>query len=137
MSFTDYLEDKILDHVFGGNAYTAPTTLYVGLHTSADSDSAAGTEVSGGGYARQTAAFTVSGTNPTEAATTAAIEFPTATANYGTVSYAAIYDALTGGNRLAWAQLTDPSDFTTALPKLIESGDVFRISSGNLKVRLD
>ena len=137
MSFSDYLEDKILEHVFGGNAYTAPATLYVGLQTSASSDSAAGTEVSGGGYARQSASFTVSGTNPTEAATTAAIEFPVATADWGTVTHAAVYDAATGGNMLAYAQLTDPADFVTALPKFIESGDVFRISSGNLKIRLD
>ena len=137
MSFSDYLEDKILEHVFGGNAYTAPATLYVGLQTSASSDSAAGTEVSGGSYARQTASFTVSGTNPTEAATTAAIEFPVATADWGTVAYAAVYDAATGGNMLAYAQLTDPADFVTALPKTIETGDVFRISSGNLKIRLD
>ena len=36
MSFSDYLEDKVLDHVFGGTAYTAPSTLYVGclLYTS-------------------------------------------------------------------------------------------------------
>jgi hypothetical protein len=27
--FSDYLEDKVLDHVFGGNAYTAPGTHYV------------------------------------------------------------------------------------------------------------
>ena len=137
MSFSDYLEDKILEHVFGGNAYTAPATLYVGLQTSASSDSAAGTEVSGGSYARQTATFTVSGTNPTEAATTSAIEFPVATANYGTVTHAAVYDAATGGNMLAYAQLTDPADFVTALPKTIEAGDVFRISAGNLKIRLD
>lgn len=137
MSFTDYLEDKILDHVFGGTAYTAPTTLYVGLHTSASSDSAAGTEVSGGSYARQTASFTVSGTTPTEATTGAAIEFPTATASWGTVTYAGVYDALTGGNLLAYAELTDPSDFTTALPKAIDTGDIFRISAGNLKIRLD
>lgn len=137
MSFSDYLEDKILEHVFGGNAYTAPSTLYVGLQTSASSDSAAGTEVSGGSYARQTASFSVSGTNPTEAATTAAIEFPVATADWGTVTYAAVYDAATGGNMLAYAQLTDPADFVTALPKTIEAGDVFRISAGNLKIRLD
>ena len=137
MSFTDYLEDKILNHVFGGTAYTAPTTLYVGLHTSASSDAAAGTEVSGGAYARQTAAFTVSGTSPTEAATTAAIEFPVATSSWGSVTYAGVYDALTGGNLLAYAQLTDPADFLTPLPKTIDAGDVFRISAGNLKIRLD
>ena len=45
--FSDYLEDKVLDHVFGGNAYTAPTTLYVALYTVAPSDTGGGTEVSG------------------------------------------------------------------------------------------
>ncbi len=137
MSFTDYLEDKILNHVFGGTAYTAPATLYVGLHTSASNDATAGTEVSGGGYARQTAGFTVAGTSPTEAATTVAIEFPVATTDWGTVTYAGIYDAATGGNLIAYAQLTDPSDFSTPLPKAIDNGDVFRISAGNLKIRLD
>jgi len=137
MSFSDYLEDKLLNHVFAGAAYTPPTNVYVGLHTTANTDAAAGTEISGNGYARQVAAFTVTGTDPTEADNDTAIEFPIATASWGTVTHAAVYDALTGGNLLAHAQLTDPSDFATALPKTIENGDVFRISAGNLKIRLD
>ena len=71
--FSDYLEDKVLDHVFGGNAFTAPTTLYVALYTVAPSDTGGGTEVSGGAYARQTGAFTVSGTNPTTATNSACL----------------------------------------------------------------
>lgn len=137
MSFSDYLEGKVLNHVFGGTSYTAPTTLYVGVFTSASSDSAAGTEVSGNGYARQSVAFTVSGTSPTTASSSAAVEFPEATGSWGTVTYAGVFDALTGGNMLAHAQLTDPADFTTALPKTISSGDILRISAGNLKVTLD
>ena len=137
MSFSDYLEDKLLNHVFAGASYTAPTTIYVGLHTTANTDAAAGTELSGSGYARQTVACRVTGTNPTEADNDSGIEFPVATASWGTVTHAAVYDALTGGNMLAYAELTDPSDFTTALPKTIENGDVFRISAGNLKIRLD
>ena len=46
--FSDYLEDKVLDRVFGGNAYTAPSTLYVALYTVAPTDTGGGTEVSGG-----------------------------------------------------------------------------------------
>ena len=42
--FTDYLEDKVLEHVFGGNAFTAPSTLHVALYTSAPSDTGGGTE---------------------------------------------------------------------------------------------
>ena len=49
--FSDYLEDKVLDHVFGGNAYTAPGTLYVALYTVAPTDTGGGTEVTGGSYA--------------------------------------------------------------------------------------
>ena len=67
--FSDYLEDKVLDHVFGGNAYTAPSTLYVALYTVAPTDTGGGTEVSGGAYARQTATFTVSGTDPQQQVT--------------------------------------------------------------------
>ena len=137
MSFTNYLEDKVLNHVFGGTAYTAPSTLYVGLFTAAPGETGGGTEVSGNGYARQSAAMSVSGTSPTEADNDAAIEFPTATGNQGTISHAGVFDASTGGNLLAYAELTDPADFSTALPKTITTGDIFRIAAGNLKIRLD
>ena len=126
--FSDYLEDKVLDHVFGGTAYTAPTTLYVALYTVAPTDTGGGTEVSGGAYARQTAAFTVSGTSPTTASNSAAVEYPTATANYGTVVAVGIFDALSGGNLLAYANL-DTS-------KVVSTGDVFRFNTGDLDITL-
>jgi hypothetical protein len=126
--FSDYLEDKVLEHVFGGNAYSAPSTLYVALYTVAPTDTGGGTEVSGGAYARQTAAFTVSGTNPTQASNSAAIEYPTATANYGTVVAVGIFDALTSGNLLAYANLT--------ASKVVSTGDVFRFNAGDLDVTL-
>ena len=72
--FSDYLEDKVLNHVFGGTAYTAPSTLYVGLYTAAPSDTGGGTEVSGGSYARKSMPdMTVSGTSPTQATNGAAV----------------------------------------------------------------
>ena len=127
-AFSDYLENKVLGHVFGGTAYTAPTTLYVALYTVAPSDTGGGTEVSGGAYARQTATFTVSGTNPTTASNTAAIEYPTATADYGTVVAVGILDASSGGNLLAYSTL-DSS-------KVVSSGDVFRFNAGDLDITL-
>tara|TARA_R100000655_G_scaffold74485_1_gene113013 strand:+ start:6790 stop:7182 length:393 start_codon:yes stop_codon:yes gene_type:complete len=126
--FSDYLEDKVLDHVFGGNAYSAPSTLYTALYSVAPSDTGGGTEISGGAYARQTAAFTVSGTNPTTATNSAAIEYPTATADYGTVVAVGIFDALSGGNLLAYSTL-DSS-------KVVSSGDVFRFNAGDLDITL-
>jgi len=126
MSFSNYLETKVLDHVFGGTAYTAPSTLYLALFTTDSSESATGTEVSGGGYARQTVTFTTSGATTSNDAD---VEFPTATASYGTVVAVAVMDALTGGNMLAYAGLS--SD------KTIASGDVFRVPSGDLDITLD
>ena len=61
---SDYLENKVLDHVLGNSAFTQPGTLYVGLWT-ADDGLEAGTqtsEVSGGSYARATMAFDAAAT---------------------------------------------------------------------------
>ena len=126
--FSDYLEDKVLDHVFGGVAYTAPSTLYVALYTVAPTDTGGGTEVTGGSYARQSGAFTVSGTNPTQASNSSAIEYPTATGNYGTVVAVGIFDASSSGNLLAYANLT--------ASKVVSTGDVFRFNAGDLDVTL-
>ena len=126
MSFSNYLENKVMLHVFGGTSYTAPSTLYVALYTSDPGEGDTGTEVSGGSYARQTGAFTI--TNGV-AANTAAIEFPTATASWGTVAYVGVRDASTGGNLLASGALTTS--------KTISSGDVFRIPASSLSISLD
>ena len=126
-SFTDYLEDKILNHVFTNTAYTSPTTVYVGLFTVAPTDTGGGTEVSGSGYARKSATFTVSGTS-TLATNSAAIEFDAATGSWGTIVAIAVFDALTTGNMLAFADLTTS--------KAISSGDVLRIPTGDLDITL-
>jgi hypothetical protein len=142
-AFTNYLEDKVMDHLFGGSAYTAPT-WYVGLFTVAPSDSTVATgdplaysgEVSGGSYVREVVAWTVTGSGTAQAVNTSSIEWDAATADWGTVTHAGIFDALTAGNLGAQVQLTK-SDFSTANPKTVNDGDVFKIDSGNLKVTLD
>jgi hypothetical protein len=128
MSFSNYLETKVLDHVFGGTAYTAPGTLYLSLHTANPDEDGSGAEVSTSGtaYARQTVAFTTSGNTTSN---TAAVEYPTATANFGTVTHVGVYDASTAGNLLCYAALTSS--------KTIETGDVFRVPAGDLDISLD
>ena len=128
MSFTNDLETELLDHVFGGNAFTSPSTLYVSLHTGNPGETGSiNDEVSGGGYARQTATFTVSGDTAT---TSAAIEFPTATASYGTVTHIGVHSTASGTSGfLAYAGLTDD--------KTIASGDVFRIPAGDIDITLN
>ena len=127
MSFSNYLETELLDHVFTNSAYTSPSAVYVALFTAVtDGEAGTVTEVSGGGYARQAGTFSVSGNTAT---TSAAIEYPTATADYGTVTHVGIYDASSAGNLLAYASLT--------ASKTISSGDVFRIPAGDLDITLD
>ncbi len=120
---TNYLENKIAEHVFGGSAYTAPSTLYVALFTSAPSDTGSGTEVSGGSYTRMAMAFTVSSDT---ASNTSNVEFPKATASWGTVTHFAIYDASSSGNMLCYG--------TLPASKAVASGDTLRFNAGELDI---
>jgi hypothetical protein len=128
-SFSDYTENLVLTYLFTTGSVTRPTAWYVGLFTAAPSDTGGGTEVAGNGYVRKvTGTITVSGTGTT-ATNSAAIEFAAASGgNWGTVTHAAIFDAETSGNMLAWAQLT------TA--RTINDGDVFRVPASSLTVTL-
>ena len=132
---SNYLENVVLDHILNSpaSAYTAPSTLYLGLFTN-DSGNAATNleagvitdEIAGGSYVRETVTFggAASGT----CATDATVTFTTATANWGTVTHIAVMDAGTAGNVLFWGAVTTP--------KTIETGDTFQVSSGNLTVSL-
>ena len=128
MSFTNFLETEILDHVFAGAAYSAPGTHYLALYTAAPGETGGGTEVttSGTAYARQSVAFTTTGNTTSN---TAAVEFPTATASFGTVTHVGVFDAATSGNLMAYA--------TLASSKAIDTGDVFRVPATDLDITLD
>ena len=128
-SFTDFTENLVLNWLFTNNSATRPTAWFVGLFTAAPSDTGGGTEVSGNGYAR-VATGTISVTGTTTTATNAAvIEFaPADGGDWGNITHAAIFDASTSGNMLAWAELT------TA--RTINDGDVFRVPAGSLTITL-
>jgi len=126
MSFSNYLETEILDFAFTTGTATRPTAWYIALYTAPPSDSGGSTEVSTGGYARQSVTFSVSGDT---ASNTGAVEFPTATASYGTVTHVGVFDASSSGNLLAFSALN--------VSKAIDTGDVFRIPTGDLDITLD
>ena len=126
MSFSNTFETRVLTWVFTNSSATRPTAWFVALYTSAPNDAGGGTEVSGGAYARQAVTFSVSGDTATNSG---AIEYPTATAGYGTVTHVGIFDASTGGNLIAYAALT--------ASKTIDTGDVLRLPAGDLDVTLD
>lgn len=123
---SNFLENALINATLRNTTYTSVATVYVSLWTSDPTDAGSGTEVSGGSYARTAVTFGA----PSGGASTnsADVTFPTATASWGTVGWIGINDASTGGNLL----------YHTALDtaKAIDSGDIFKIASGNLSVTL-
>lgn len=121
-ALTDYMENKLIDVVLRGTAFSesAPASLYVALFTSACSDTAGGTEVSGGGYARVAIARSVSAWKSTNGATSGAstgtggastnagvVNFGTTSASWGTVTHWGLYDASSAGNLWICGTLTN------------------------------
>lgn len=143
-AFTDYWENQTVDHMLRGQAFTPPTTLYVGLDTGSCTEAGGGTEVTGGSYARVAVAASLaawagtqsagstsasSGTSGTTS-NNAAVTFPTPTANWGQVLSFRIWDAASAGNALLCQTLT--------LPKTINNGDAApSFAAGALTIQVD
>lgn len=110
---TDYLEAKIIDHIFRTGSLSKPAGLYFALFTAAPSDAGGGTEVAGGGYARVAvtpldanfAAPSIVG-GATVTSNSGAVTYPAPNASWGTVTHWAVFDAASAGNMLFWGALT-------------------------------
>lgn len=127
-SFSDYLENELLDHVLKVGAFSEPTNVYVALFTVAPTDAGGGTEVSGGDYARKVC-NTWDAAASGASANTGAITFAQASEDWGTVVAFALFDAITAGNMLAWGDLT--------AEKAVDDGDTAEFAAGDLDVTLD
>ncbi len=123
---SNYLETALVNATLRNTSYTSPAAVYAALFTTDPTDAGSGTEVSGGSYARTAITFG----SPSNGVTTnsADVTFPTCTVAWGTVTHMGIFDASTSGNLLYHTPL-DAS-------KTVDSGDIFKISSGNLSVTL-
>jgi len=130
MKASDYLEAAALNHFFRGGNIPSPT-LTLHLYISDPTDADIGTEIADGGYAPQIITFSA----PTQVegkgqiANDTQITFPTATANWGTISHWGVRDAPTGGNLLTYSPVPTP--------KLIESGDEAKFNVAAITVSLD
>lgn len=133
MSFADFLENKVLDHLLGATAYSAPATVYVGVSTTTPNDDGSNfSEPSGYSYARVTVINNT--TNWPNASSGlkkngADIAFPTATGSWGTVTHFALFDDPTAGNMLLWGPLAEA--------KLVSNGDTLKFLANDLQVLLD
>lgn len=133
-SFSDYLENELLDHVFKVGTWSPPTNLYIALckSTIADDDTGSSlpTEVSGGSYARKVAnSWVTAAAGATSNA--AVLSFVEATAVWGTVTDFAIVDSGSGGNMLAYGKLTTPKKIGTGDTAKFATGEKHRPYSSN------
>jgi hypothetical protein len=144
-NLTDAYENKLVDVLFRGQAFSeaSPADYYVALYTTSCTDAAPGTEVSGGDYARVAVARSAAAWTGTHGAASGAssgtsgtignaaiIQFPTPTANWGTVHAFGVLDAPTGGNQVVCNNLT--------ADKTVNNGDAGpAFAAGALTIQID
>lgn len=135
---SDYLENKLVDHILRTASYTKPTALAIALFTAAPNDAAGGTEVSGNAYARvslnpldanwtatQGGTTGVSSGTGGQTSNAALLTFPTPTpAGWGTVTHWVMFDAATAGNVILYGTLT--------ASKVINAGDAVTFPVGSI-----
>ncbi|HUV64199.1 MAG TPA: hypothetical protein VMW24_09885 [Sedimentisphaerales bacterium] len=128
--FSNYWENKILDHIFGKSSYTPPT-IYVALSTADPLDDGSRiSEPSGNGYTRvEISASDWSASAAGAVCNASNITFPTASGSWGTVTHFALFDSATGGNMLACGALEQP--------KVIGASDTGKFDAGALEIGLD
>lgn len=123
---SNYLEDKLVDHVIKGTSFTAPSDCFLALYTAVtDAEAGTGTEVSGGAYARVSVRSAMSASSGGASSNASAVEFATATGNWGTITHAALRDASTGGNALTAIK-------ALAASRTVNTGDILRFPIGDI-----
>lgn len=129
-NLTDYAEAKLLDHILGTTSFTMPTTpIKVALFTTTPSDAGTGgVEVATGAYARTTAVFSATSVGAGTTANSGTVTFPTATADWGVIVGAALYDSAGTPNMLFVGPLS--------ASKTVSNGDTFSFAIGAITLSL-
>lgn len=131
MSFSDYLENRVLDHIFSKVTYTGPI-ISVGLHITDPGDTGGGEVANANGYER---VLTLNIDWNAAAAGVITnfqlITFPeVVTSNWGLITHFALYDAWTwGGGNMLISGLIIPN-------YILAVGSVARFEPGELAVTL-
>ena len=118
------IENELLDALVGATPFSVTTPIKLALVTVNGDDASAGTEVTGGSYARQTITFT--------AAASGQIENDTAISFTGmpavTVVGIEMYDSAGSPKRLAYGALT--------VSRAVTAGDTVQFASGAITLSL-
>ena len=127
-ALSDYSEKLLLDWLMTAGAATRPTAWYIALYTAAPSDSGGGTEVSTGGYARQSATFNAAASPGGTTENSAQVSFTASGANWGTITHIGIFTASTSGN-LLWHGALSSS-------RVVNDGDTLSFAIGAIALTL-
>lgn len=132
MPLSTAMDNNVLNELFGGTNWAPPSTLYLGLSTSAPAKDGTGvTEPVGNGYARVAISQnTVNWPNASNSSKSngGTFAFPQATGSWNTPGYWVIYDAATVGNLIAYGSITTP--------KAIGSGDTPSFATNSLTITM-
>ena len=131
---SDYMEARVLTGLLGGTPITLSSGKpFIGLLTSAPTDSSSGVEATGGGYGR----VQVGGTNQGDfvvqstgsASNDAEFRWNDCLDDWGTITHIGLFDAENGGNLLVYGALTTGVELLT--------GDIFKIPASGFTIRMD
>ena len=139
-NLSDYAENKMLDLLVRGVAFTPPAAVFISLHTASPTDAnTAGTEVTTTAWPSYVRINAANGGAVATGFTAAAggalsnaqlLTWPTNNgAGTVTITHQGFYDALTGGNLLFWAPL--------ATPRAIQQGDNISSAVGTIALSAD
>lgn len=123
-NLTDTVENQLLDALVGNASYTVTTPIKLALVTANGSDSAGGTEVTGGSYSRQNISFNAaSGGQIVSTGTISFGNMPTTT-----VVGIELWDSGGTPKRLAYGPLT--------ASKALVAGDTLQFAAGSVTMTL-
>lgn len=126
-TLSNSVQDGTLDHILGTSSSTSPSDVYVALYTSDPGRDDSGTEVSEGGYSRQTVTFTSS--TDGSSSSDVEVEFGAATEDWGSITHMALHADSSASDLILFGSL-DTS-------RTVNEDDFLRFESGNITVELD
>jgi len=107
-SLSNYAENALLDHVLKVSALSVPANIYIALSTTDPTEDGSGiSEPVGNNYSRIQCNSWSAGANR-RVSNSSAVSIATPSGSWGVIGWAAIYDAIAGGNMLAHGALSAP-----------------------------
>lgn len=131
-SLSTWLETALLNLAFAGGTFVPPSTLWVALFSVVPTPDAPTNEITGGSYGRQPVMFNTASGSPPTMANTEALQWPTATTDWGVVAAGGVFDNPALGNFLGSAALVSAVDGVTPAPLVVNAGMIFRLPAAGL-----